>query len=307
MGLKILNIGENQLENMDYARNDSFPFRISYEEITDYMGSAFGCHWHPELEFTYVLSGSMTYQANNNQFLVKEGDAIFVNQNCLHTGTARPNFNCSYIVLIFNPTLLSGHKSSVFENKYLVELVTSERLPFAYFNATDNDSKHIISILLEMEKINKEKTTGYELLIASKLFELWFYLYQDVYCKLPNETQKQHKNIMQIKSALDYIHAYYKENISLYNISSSCNLSKSSCCRLFKKIVHQTPFDYLLNYRIQKSLPYLLNESMNITEAAISVGFSSSSYYSETFKKYMNCSPTSYKHMTKNVIHTIKK
>jgi len=299
MGLKTINIGENQLENMDYARKDSFPFRISYEEITDYMGSAFACHWHPELEFTYVLSGSMVYQANNNQFLIKEGDAVFVNQNCLHTGTARPSFNCSYIVLIFNPTLVSGYKSSVFENKYLVELVTSERLPFAYFNDTATNSKHIISILLELEKIYKEKTTGYELLIASKLFELWFYLYQDVYCKLPNGTQKQHKNIIQIKSALDYIHAHYKDNISLDSISSSCNLSKSSCCRLFRKIVHQTPFDYLLNYRIQKSIPYLLNEGMNITEVALSVGFSSSSYYSETFKKYMNCSPTFYKNMIK--------
>lgn len=299
MGLKILNIGENQLENMDYASNDSFPFRISYEEITDYMGSAFGCHWHPELEFTYVLSGSMIYQANNNQFLIKEGDAIFVNQNCLHTGTARPGMNCSYIVLIFNPTLVAGHKSSVFENKYLVELVTSERLPFTYFSAADNNSKHIITTLLELEKIYKEKITGYELLVASKLFELWFYLYQNVYCKLPNGIQKQHKNIVQIKSALDYIHACYRENISLDSISSSCNLSKSSCCRLFKKIVHQTPFDYLLNYRIQKSLPYLLSDSMNITEAAISVGFSSSSYYSETFKKYMNCSPTSYKNKLK--------
>lgn len=296
MGSKILNIGKNQLENRDYAKNDSFPFRISYEEITNYMGAAFGCHWHLELEFTYILSGSMMYQANNNQYLLKKGDVLFINQKCLHSAKASPSLNCEYFAITFHPTLISGHKSSILENKYLTEIVTSERIPFVYFSAADNDSKHIISILLELEKIYKEKDTGYELLLESKLFELWFYLYKDIYYKLPSEPQKQYRSIIHIKLALDYIHTHYKENISLDDISSSCNLSKSSCCRLFKKIVHQTPFDYLLNYRIQKSIFYLLSEEMNITEVAISVGFSNSSYYSEVFKKYMDCSPTSYKH-----------
>ncbi|GMB01091.1 AraC family transcriptional regulator [Pelosinus sp. IPA-1] len=297
MGFKVLNIGKNKLENRDPVKDDNFPFQIVYDEITDYIGSSFGCHWHPELELTYIVSGSMTYQSNNSQYVVTEGDAIFVNQNCLHNAAAISNSSCSYFALIFYPMLLSGHKGSVFENKYLAELVTSERLPFAYFNAAGNNNKHIISLVIEIEKIHKEKSVGYELLIMSKLFELCFYLYQDIYCKLPNGPHKQHKNIVQIKSALDYIHTHYKENLTLDVISSSCNLSKSSCCRLFKKIVHQTPFDYLLNYRIQKSIPYLLSDEMNITEVALAVGFFSSSYYSETFKKYMKCSPTSYKRM----------
>lgn len=297
---KVLNIGENQLENRDYARNDSFPFRIGYEEITNYRGSTFGCHWHPEIEFTYILSGSMIYQVNNNQYLLKEGDAICANQNCLHSGTASPGLNCQYFAITFHPTLISGYRNSIFENKYLFELVTNEQLAFAYFNSNDHDSNNIISVLLELEKIYKEKIIGYELLIVSKLFELCFYLYQDVYRKLPNKPKNPHKNIMQIKSALNYIHVHYKEAIRLKDISNSCNLSNSSCCRLFKKIVHHTPLDYLLSYRIQKSIPYLLNEGLNITEVAISVGFSSSSYYSEIFKKYMNCSPTIYKYKIKN-------
>lgn len=59
MGLKMLNIGENKLENRDHMKDDSFPFQIIYDEITDYIGSSFGCHWHPEPELTYILSGSL--------------------------------------------------------------------------------------------------------------------------------------------------------------------------------------------------------------------------------------------------------
>lgn len=295
MGIKKLTIGANQLENREYAKNDSFPFRIGYEEITNYVGSTFKCHWHSELEFTYICSGSMIYQANNTEYLLKEGDAIFVNQNCLHSGTSYRNSKCEYFAITFLPNLIAGHKNSIFESKYLAELLSSEQLPYAYFNADCDDSKHIISILLKLEKVCKGKINGYELLIESKLFELFFYLYQDVYCKLPKEPLKQQKNIIQIKSGLDYMHAHYKENISLDDIASSCNLSKSSCCRLFKKTVHETPFNYLLNYRMQKSFPYLLNSEMNITQVAGLVGFTSSSYFTEIFHRLLGMTPSEYR------------
>jgi AraC-like DNA-binding protein/mannose-6-phosphate isomerase-like protein (cupin superfamily) len=295
MGIKQLNIYENQLEDREYARNDSFPFRIGYEEITNYVGATFQCHWHPELEFAYIKSGSMIYQVNNNQYLVRAGDAMFVNQNCLHSGTSYRSLNCEYFGMTFLPVLLSGHKNSIFESKYLAELVTSERVPFAYFNGMDNENKHIISALLELEKVYTEKVDGYELLIQSKLFELIFHLYKDVYCELPKESLKNHKNVIQIKAGLDYIHAHYKENITLADIAYVSNLSKSSCCRLFKKIVHETPFNYLLKYRIQKSIPYLLNDGLNITETAILMGFSNSSYFTEIFHRLLGMTPSEYK------------
>ena len=55
--------------------------------------------------------------------------------------------------------------------------------------------------------------------------------------------------------------------------------------------MHQTPFDFLLHYRIQKSLPLLCSTDQSVTEIAGCVGFSGSSYYSEGFRKFMQCSP----------------
>lgn len=76
---------------------------------------------------------------------------------------------------------------------------------------------------------------------------------------------------------------------------SACHTSKSEFCRLFKAAMHQTPFDFLLHYRIQKSLPLLCSTDQSVTEIAGCVGFSSSSYYSEVFRKFMQCSPTEYR------------
>lgn len=62
-------------------------------------------------------------------------------------------------------------------------------------------------------------------------------------------------------------------------------------CRLFKATLHQTPFDFLMHYRIQQSLPLLCRPELTITEIATTVGFSGASYYSEVFRKYTSCSP----------------
>ena len=78
-------------------------------------------------------------------------------------------------------------------------------------------------------------------------------------------------------------------------MASACHTSKSEFCPLFKAAMHQTPFDFLLHYRIQKTLPLLCRTDQSVTEIAGCVGFSGSSHYSEVFRKFMQCSPTEYR------------
>lgn len=64
-----------------------------------------------------------------------------------------------------------------------------------------------------------------------------------------------------------------------------------------------TPFDYLLKYRISKSLDALTNTTDSISAIALNCGFSSISYYGKIFKKYMNCTPSEYRKARKNDIY----
>ena len=93
--------------------------------------------------------------------------------------------------------------------------------------------------------------------------------------------------------------------ITLDEMAAACHTSKSEFCRLFKASMHQTPFDFLLHYRIQKSLPLLCSSDLSVTEIAGSVGFSGSSYYSEVFRKFMQCSPTEYRKNNSSVQPTM--
>ena len=57
----------------------------------------------------------------------------------------------------------------------------------------------------------------------------------------------------------------------------------------------ESPFTYLNNYRIQKSIPLLLSNTFSISQIAQMVGFTHASYYAEVFRRTTNFSPSGYK------------
>ena len=50
-------------------------------------------------------------------------------------------------------------------------------------------------------------------------------------------------------------------------------MSIAQCYRYFKTIVKMSPYDYLIHYRLLKSIDYLFDSTFNITEISEKVGF----------------------------------
>ena len=99
------------------------------------------------------------------------------------------------------------------------------------------------------------------------------------------------------KAAITYIMEHYEEPITLQDIADSIHISKSECCRCFKRCLQLTPFDYLLKYRIYSAVDLLAQDSstLSISDIALKVGFNSSSYFNKLFKKYIGYTPSAYK------------
>ena len=71
-------------------------------------------------------------------------------------------------------------------------------------------------------------------------------------------------------------------------------MSIAQCYRYFKMIVKMSPYDYLIHYRLLKSIEYLLDSTFNITEISEKVGFQNVNHYIQTFKKAYTLSPKKY-------------
>ena len=65
-------------------------------------------------------------------------------------------------------------------------------------------------------------------------------------------------------------------------------MSVGHCGRLFMQVLQTTPYEYLINYRIKKSLELLGKEKTIISQIALEVGFNDVSHFIQSFKKRMS-------------------
>ena len=287
-----IHIQENQKEIKEHG-SFAFPVNISIEQIETYEMGVFLWHWHPEIELTLILSGEIEYQVDDMTYVLSAGDGIFCNSNALHSGHMRNGLDCTYLSVTFHPRFLYGYENSVLHTKYVGNIVTNKSWPSLPLTTSVSWQSEILEALKEIHKIYVKPDIDYELRLHMVLMQIWhkFYLY---FSTQPNNEKKSTQYLDRLRDIISFIEDHYAQEISLEDVAKAANICKSECCRFFKKHMGMTIFDYILYTRIQNSLPLLANAE-SITEVASLVGFSSPSYYSQIFKRYMKRTPMEYK------------
>ena len=292
-------ITNKNMQELNPQGSYAFPYNFLYISIRDYPGENFPFHWHSEVELEYILEGEMTYQINDKSFVAKENDCIFINKNTLHSGMAYNGQDCKYVCIVFHPSLVYGFENSILDTNFAAPMLSNLNFDHVVFSDSFPDHARMQIYVQELMRYNDGEDVCRELHITSVLCEIWSLLFKRYSQFLQvNQNSPAHANekkLRDLKNALTFIYENYASPITLDEMAESCHLSKSRFCRIFKETFHQTPFDFLLNHRIQMSLPLLLDKNLSITEVATSVGFSAPSYYSEIFRKYMLCSPSTYR------------
>ena len=91
----------------------------------------------------------------------------------------------------------------------------------------------------------------------------------------------------------NYIDNNFKERLNLNLFSRIRFVSKYHLLRLFKKYYGQTPNQYLINKRIEKSKEYI-QKGFSISKTCFEVGFESTSSFSILFKRKTGFTPSKY-------------
>lgn len=105
-----------------------------------------------------------------------------------------------------------------------------------------------------------------------------------------------YSNKEQIKTVIgvrNYIDNNYDSDLNLDLLSHLRFTSKFHLLRLFKKHYGQTPRQYLIDKRIEKSKEHLKN-GMSVTETCFAVGFESLDSFSTLFKTKAGKSPSEF-------------
>lgn len=77
------------LEELKKHGEAGFAFQTYKECYETYSMGIVNLHWHRELEFNLVLSGTVLAQIDGVVYEVPTGDGIFVNSNVLHITKAK--------------------------------------------------------------------------------------------------------------------------------------------------------------------------------------------------------------------------
>jgi AraC family transcriptional regulator, melibiose operon regulatory protein len=288
--LQINFIVDQSLKEITEHRTVTLPIACYETTINKNINGYIPLHWHDELQFIHVIKGEAIFQVNEENITVQEGEGLFINSSCLHMAKDNNNSGCTYICLNVSPSfVLSQELYATFVNPY----IQATNISYLLLVPKELWANNILGSIMNIHQLIKQNPPYYEIDISVHLTLIWKNL-------IINGIQLEYEQTEMLKShrmkqMLNWIHLHYAEKILLDDIARAGQLSRSECCRYFKRVLKKTPLNYVSDYRIQKSLILLQQPESNVTDVAYQVGFNSTSYFIDKFKKSMNMTPLAFK------------
>ncbi len=94
-----------------------------------------------------------------------------------------------------------------------------------------------------------------------------------------------------LKKVTEYIEAYLIEDLSVSELAKLVDMSPYSFSRAFKDATGISPYQYVLNQRIERAKSLLGDPTVSIADVAYHVGFSSQSHMTTVFSKNVGMTP----------------
>ncbi len=279
-------MADNALRYDDMS-NENLVIKIKKEEYKT-PGIILSSHWHDQIQFFYCTRGNAVIRCNSRELEVNANDFVIINSKELHYIENIGEGLTLYLIKI-DLTFIYSNKADSIQAQFLTPL--SQNL-ILFENVVRNDE----SLLRCVHRMIHEyftKEIGFELAIKSQVYDLIVILLRGYIKKIYNESELKSKMLLlqRFKDVIDYIENNFTEKIDLEKLSKIAGFSKGHFCRLFKQITGMSAIDYINNLKINKAFDLLKNSDLNITEIAVSCGFSDSNYFSRIFKNHKKISP----------------
>ncbi|OJU72585.1 MAG: hypothetical protein BGO09_08755 [Bacteroidetes bacterium 47-18] len=250
----------------------------------------------------YVVDGCEKYTVNDNRYRVEKGEYIVANAQYEGHVEVDSKYPVIGLCIDIEPEIISE----------IAALHIRPDTPFpdaglAFFFHTDNflDNKykdadtHLGKVLKELgaKLLSAEDTPT---VLSKELFyTLAENLVQDhisIFRQLNNvdkvksSTRKDlYRRVLAGKAFLDN---HFTEPISIGTVAKEAAISEYYFFRLFKTIYHITPYNYLVNKRMELAVSLICKHRMSVTDVAFNCGFPDIHTFSKVFKKTYGCAPS---------------
>ncbi len=233
-------------------------------------------HSHQFTEIFFVKSGTGYMQIENESVPVETNSLVLIGAQVLHTEFSNPSDPLDYYVLGVEGLKISTDRPVEYSIVNSSANASSIRLCFESIlremhsrqNCYEEICQHYLAILILL--ICRRDHVSYELVDPQ------------------NSSRECHK-------AKRYIEENYHDKITLSTLADNCNITKYYLSHQFAALYGKSPIAYLTEVRISAAKDLLTTTNHSIEEIASNTGFSSSSYFSQTFQKICHMSPQQYR------------
>jgi AraC family transcriptional regulator len=94
-----------------------------------------------------------------------------------------------------------------------------------------------------------------------------------------------------LNQILDYIEAHLDQNLDLEALAQQIDMSQFYFSRLFKRSLHITPHQYVIQQRVDRAKQLLRQGSMTLAEIALACGFANQAHLNRHFKRLTGATP----------------
>jgi len=280
-----LQIRSNQMEEVEGLHN-AYPYAFHHVELARTL---IPWHWHEALEFGIVLTGSLKVSTPSQTLTFQKGEGFFINSNVL---TSMVNLDdCVIDSHLFHPVFLGGHFKSVYETKYLNPVTQNRNLELLPLRNQTPAQKQILQKLRQLSRLQAEPDVEFQ--TRNLLSEIWLQLLEELTHTSLKATAS--KNQDRMLTMLTFIQENYASRLTLEDIAESAAISDRECLRCFQASIHQSPVEYLIEYRVRAAAKLLEGTDRPITEIAMATGWSSSSYFTKMFRRIYGKTPNEYR------------
>ncbi len=249
-------------------------------------GSAF--HWHQDIQLDLVLSGEITYRIGRSECTLTAGSGIFINAHTMHSLKA---VNADYITVRFHPMLVSANPH--IEKTYVAPIAGNPDYPYIFLDPEQSWKNDILESIRQLYMFTAGKAEDMPLLAESVFFTIWHLLYANLPAQ--SSSRSDHAKLTVMKQMISFIQNHYHEDIRLVQIAEAGAMSVSACSALFREIIHDSPYHYLMVYRTVQAQNMLEDTDLSITEISERCAFPDPSHFIRAFRQAYGMTPLQYR------------
>ena len=250
---------------------------------------ACAAHVHKAVELLYVKNGSYTVLLDGVEYEIEKGDLVLFCSNAIHHVFTKNLPENEYYVIKISPAFFLQFSTQEEGAEYVMRFAINRKGSKSIWTREELEGTPLYAALQSLIAEHEGKKYASQVATKLKIMEL---LVEILRSDSPADEKTPHNQTAAlIYNTMVYVRNHYAEDMDERELAKSLGMSYSYFSQIFRKMTSMNFTQYLNHVRITESEKFLLNTNLSITQIASMVGFSSTSYYIEIFKKEKGISP----------------